>query len=86
MFTTDVDPRTDPVLLGLGGSKWLEGRKQTLKTQDRLGRLCRNCNKRYVYSDWKLRALISLQRTAGQAHAMFSVQAHILLVRLDDLL
>ncbi|KAL1712236.1 hypothetical protein EV715DRAFT_214048 [Schizophyllum commune] len=46
MFTTDLDPRTDPVLLGLGGSKWLEGRKQTLKTQDRLGRLCRNCNKR----------------------------------------
>lgn len=45
MFTTDLDPKTDPVLLGLGGQKWLDGRKRTVKTEQRMGRLCRNCNR-----------------------------------------
>ncbi|TRM68400.1 hypothetical protein BD626DRAFT_115682 [Schizophyllum amplum] len=45
MFTTDSDPKTDPVLLGLGGRTWLEGRQHTSKTEQRLGRLCRNCGK-----------------------------------------
>ncbi|KAK0501488.1 hypothetical protein EDD18DRAFT_737949 [Armillaria luteobubalina] len=44
MFTTDIDQGTDPVLKGLGGVKWIEGRKHTQKTNERLSRTCRNCH------------------------------------------
>ncbi len=43
MFTTDIDPAVDPVIAGLGGSKWLDRRKAALKTQIIEKRSCRNC-------------------------------------------
>ncbi|KAK0467212.1 uncharacterized protein EV420DRAFT_1636240 [Desarmillaria tabescens] len=46
MFTTDLDQETDPVLKGLGGVKWIEDRKHTQKTDERLYRACRNCHAR----------------------------------------
>lgn len=45
MFTTDIDPTTDPVLQGLGGQKWLENRRRTFKTDMRMERGCRRCRK-----------------------------------------
>ncbi|KAI4519097.1 hypothetical protein K525DRAFT_206946 [Schizophyllum commune Loenen D] len=45
LFTTDIDPKTDPVLLGLGGSGWLEERRATLRSEHRIARICRNCGK-----------------------------------------
>ncbi|KAK0502038.1 hypothetical protein EDD18DRAFT_1138989 [Armillaria luteobubalina] len=46
MFTTDIDPAVDPVFTGLGGSKWLDNRKATLKTQIRTTKTCRHCHAR----------------------------------------
>ncbi|KAK0214459.1 hypothetical protein IW262DRAFT_1466186 [Armillaria fumosa] len=46
MFTTDIDPAVDPVFTGLGGSKWLDHRKATLKTQIRATKTCRHCHAR----------------------------------------
>ena len=46
LFTTDIDPKTDPVLLGLGGSGWLEERRATLRSEHRIARICRNCGKK----------------------------------------
>ncbi|KAK0429939.1 hypothetical protein EV421DRAFT_1861796 [Armillaria borealis] len=43
MFSTDIDPAVDPVFAGLGGSKWLDHRKATLKVQIIEKRSCRNC-------------------------------------------
>ncbi|KAL1727222.1 hypothetical protein EV714DRAFT_217779 [Schizophyllum commune] len=45
LFTVDINPETDPVLQGLGGPKWLESRRRTAKTQQRIVRLCRHCSK-----------------------------------------
>ncbi|KAK0458677.1 uncharacterized protein EV420DRAFT_1681215 [Desarmillaria tabescens] len=46
MFTTDIDPAVDPVFTGLGGFKWLDHRKATLKTVMRHARYCQNCGAR----------------------------------------
>ncbi|KAK0210123.1 hypothetical protein DFS33DRAFT_1378111 [Desarmillaria ectypa] len=46
MFTTDIEPAMDPVFTGLGGSKWLDHRKATLKTRIRATKSCRNCGAR----------------------------------------
>ncbi|KAJ7594057.1 hypothetical protein C8J56DRAFT_925905 [Mycena floridula] len=43
LFTTDLDPKTDPVLIGLGGVQWIDNRKRTEKTHSRLSRICRYC-------------------------------------------
>ncbi|PBK98059.1 hypothetical protein ARMGADRAFT_986089 [Armillaria gallica] len=43
MFTTDIDPAVDPVFTGLGGLKWLNHRKATVKTIMRQSKYCYNC-------------------------------------------
>ncbi len=44
MFTTDIDPAVDPVFTGLGGLKWLNHRKATVKTIMRQSKNCCNCS------------------------------------------
>ncbi|KAK0234383.1 hypothetical protein EDD85DRAFT_955209 [Armillaria nabsnona] len=44
IFTTDIDPAVDPVFTGLGGFKWLNHRKATVKTIMRQSKNCCNCS------------------------------------------
>ncbi|KAK0187429.1 hypothetical protein F5146DRAFT_1064975 [Armillaria mellea] len=44
MFTTDIDSAADPVFTGLGGLKWLDHRKATVKTIMRQSKFCFNCS------------------------------------------
>ncbi|KAG7440389.1 uncharacterized protein BT62DRAFT_975945 [Guyanagaster necrorhizus] len=46
MFTTGIEPATDPVFTDLGGSEWLDHRKATLKTVIRQSKNCRSCGAR----------------------------------------
>jgi hypothetical protein len=47
IFKTDVkEGEKDPVLEGLGGLQWLEKRRNTEKTNQRLMQACRVCRKR----------------------------------------